>query len=307
MAKADQEKRGSVLVTGANGGIGLGVVRRLAETGWNVFAGVRSEASASAIDALRHKSITPVFLDVTDDASVATMRRQIVAASPAGLAALVNCAGIIVDGPLELIPLDHFRLQFEVNVVGPFAVTRALIPSLRRKAGRVINIGAVSARTTAPFFGPIAASKAALASLTDAMRMELAPFGIKVGLIEPGGIETGIWNTSAAFQTEGLKSQPSELVKVYKPAMDAMRAAFAKAGMDQPKVVVDAVVDGLTRSGGPKPRILVGKGASQLAFLSHLPINLRDSLLMSSLGISKALRPAAEQLVRSEATPLQQR
>jgi len=149
-----------------------------------------------------------------------------------------------------------------------------------------------------PFMGPLSASKAALASLSDAMRMEFALFGIKVALIEPGGIQTGIMETAAAMQAEGFKSQPPEMVELYRPALQALREAFAKAGADRPDVVVDAVLAALVSRGRPKPRGLVGRGASQLAFLGRLPIRLRDRMLMSSLGIAKALKPAAEKLLR---------
>jgi NAD(P)-dependent dehydrogenase (short-subunit alcohol dehydrogenase family) len=220
----------------------------------------------------------------------------------AGLFGLVNSAGIIVNGPLELIPVENFRRQLDVNVTGVFAVTRAMLDALRTAKGRVVNIGAVSARTTPPFFGPIAASKSALASLSDAMRMEFALFGIEVALIEPGGIATGIWGTAATMQAEGFKSQPRDLVELYQPALQAMREAFAKFGADQPDVVVDAVVAALTSRNKPKPRVLVGKGASQMAFLSRLPIRMRDRMLMSSLGIAKALAPAVEAL-RSRTRP----
>jgi NAD(P)-dependent dehydrogenase (short-subunit alcohol dehydrogenase family) len=149
-----------------------------------------------------------------------------------------------------------------------------------------------------PFMGPLSASKAALASQSDAMRMEFAPFGIEVALIEPGGIQTGILETAAATRAEGFKSQPPEMVELYRPALQALRGAFAKTGADRPEVVVDAVLAALVSRGKPNPRALVGKGASQLAFLGRLPIRLRDRMLMSSLGIAKALKPAAERLRR---------
>jgi hypothetical protein len=132
--------------------------------------------------------------------------------------------------------------------------------------------------------------------------MEFAPFGIDVVLIEPGGIATGIWGRAAAMQAEGFKSQTLEMIEFYRPALQAMREAFAKFGADQPAVVADAVVATLVSRGRPKPRFLVGKGASQMAFLSRLPTRMRDRMLMSSLGIAKALKPAVEALRRREST-----
>jgi NAD(P)-dependent dehydrogenase (short-subunit alcohol dehydrogenase family) len=112
------------------------------------------------------------------------------------LSGLVNMAGVIVEGPLEATPPVELRRQFEINVIGPFAVTQALLPFLKQAHGKVVNIGAISAHLTVPFYGPIAASKSALASLNDAMRLEFAQFGVDVILIEPGAMKTGIFSTS---------------------------------------------------------------------------------------------------------------
>ena len=125
-------------------------------------------------------------------------------AGAAGLAGLVNMAGIIVEGPLEAIPAQALRRQFEVNVVGPVALTQAALPLLAKARGAIVNIGAVSAHLTPPFYGPIAASKAALASLNDAMRLEFAQFGIRVFLIEPGAMRTGIFATAKAARQAWL-------------------------------------------------------------------------------------------------------
>jgi short-subunit dehydrogenase len=162
--------------------------------------------------------------------------------------------------------------------------------------GRIVNIGAATAQTTVPFFGPISASKAALASITDAMRMELKTFGIKVVLIEPGAIATTIFAKSGAAQEAALNTAPPERTLIYRPAIEAMRKVTAKSGADKISVVVEAVVAALTVR-TPKPRVLIGKGASQLAFLRHLPIRIRDSLLMRSLGIKQPLEAAARSLI----------
>jgi NAD(P)-dependent dehydrogenase (short-subunit alcohol dehydrogenase family) len=287
----------TALVTGANGGIGSTITKQLAAAGWKVFAAVRSEAAAKQIREWGLERVIPVSLDVTNDGSNAAAKELLVAATNGGgLGGLINCAGIIVDGPLELVTVENFRKLFEVNVIAPFALTRALLPLLRTAHGRVVNIGAVSAHTTAPFFGPIAASKAALASLSDAMRMEFAPFGIDVVLIEPNGVKTPIWKTSSEAQEEGFKNQPSEIVEAYRPAIKAMKVAFATATTDRPETVSEAVFEALSQESRPKPRRLIGKGAMQVALVGRLPIRIRDRLLMSSLGISKSLAPAVKLL-----------
>jgi NAD(P)-dependent dehydrogenase (short-subunit alcohol dehydrogenase family) len=207
------------------------------------------------------------------------------------LSGLVNMAGIIVEGPLEAIPPAELRRQLDINVVGPLALTQALLPLLKAARGRVINIGAISAHVTVPFYGPIAASKSALASLNDAMRMEFAQFGIEVILIEPGAMKTGIFAISRSARDATLATLPAH-EQHYRPALAAMDRAFEEAGADDPDVVVNAVLKALFAR-TPKPRVVVGKGTSALLMLSHLPIRTRDKLVKSALGLTAALKPAA--------------
>jgi NAD(P)-dependent dehydrogenase (short-subunit alcohol dehydrogenase family) len=168
--------RGTAVVTGAGGGTGGAIVQRLAKHGFRVRAALRTQAAVDAFARQAGDRIVPLLLDVTDEASVEAAAHTVIdEVGEVGLVGLVNSVGIIVDGPLELITVENFRRQFEVNVTGIFAVTRAFLPALRQGRGRVVNIGGAFARTTMPFMGPLSASKAALASLGDAMRMEFAP------------------------------------------------------------------------------------------------------------------------------------
>jgi NAD(P)-dependent dehydrogenase (short-subunit alcohol dehydrogenase family) len=210
--------------------------------------------------------------------------------APPGLAGLVNMAGIIVEGPLEAIPAQELRRQFEVNVIGPVALTQAALPLLAKARGAIVNIGAVSAHLTPPFYGPIAASKAALASLNDAMRLEFAQFGVRVFLIEPGAMKTGIFATAKATRDAWHADRP-DLERRYRPALAAMERAFEKSGADDPDVVVRAVIAALSGRRA-RPRAVVGKGAGAFVLLSRLPIRLRDRVVKSALGLSEALKPA---------------
>lgn len=294
------DSKGAVLLTGATGGIGRLAADKLASLGFTVYAAARSP-DVRATDANRPSSgpIVPLVLDVTDDASIHQAAGHLESLlGPRGLAGLINNAGIIVKGPLDLVSPEDFRRQFDVNVTGPFALTRAMLPLLRRGGGRVINIGASSARTAVPFFGAISASKAAMASLSDAMRMEFAPLGVRVVLIEPGAIATSIHETSAKLHEKSLGLEPPEKVAFYAKASAAVKEAMRKSPVDKPEVVANAIVAALTER-RPKPRLLVGKGSGQLAFLRHLPISLRDRLLTSSLGIAKPLAAAQASVVQS--------
>jgi NAD(P)-dependent dehydrogenase (short-subunit alcohol dehydrogenase family) len=278
-----------IVVTGASAGIGKALVERLARDGRNVIAMARDPARVDIPN--RPGRVEAVRLDFDDPPSVGAGSREIAGiVGAAGLAGLVNMAGIIVEGPLEAVPPQAIRRQFEVNVIGPVILTQALLPLIAKARGTVVNIGAVSAHLTPPFYGPIAASKAALASLNDAMRQEFAPLSVKVVLIEPGAMKTGIFASSRTARDEWLAQRP-DVERRYRPALAAMERAFEKSGADNPELVVDAVIAALSRR-RTKPRAVVGKGAGAFVMMSRLPIRLRDRLMRSALGLNEALKPA---------------
>ena len=279
-----------ILVTGATAGIGKALVGRLASEGRNVIAAARDPARLRVPNGPGR--VEAVRLDFDEPSTVEAAARDVARiAGAASLGGLVNMAGIIVEGPLEAIPMPALRRQFEVNVIGPVALTQALLPMLAKARGAVVNIGAVSAHLTPPFYGPIAASKAALASLNDAMRLEFAQFGIRVFLIEPSAMKTGIFATSRAAWDAWLAARP-DLEQRYRPAFAAMERAFEKSGADDPEVVVKAVIAALSGRSA-KLRTAIGKGAGAFVLMSRLPIRLRDRLVKSALGLSQALRPAS--------------
>lgn len=276
-----------MVVTGATGGIGKALVARLIADGRNVIATARDASRIAAPNGPGR--IERVSLDLEQPSTIAQASQAIARiASSGGLSGLVNMAGVIVEGPLEAIPPAEFRRQLEINVIGPFALTQALLPLLKQARGTVVNIGAISAHLTIPFYGPIAASKSALASLNDAMRLELAQFGIRVVLVEPGAMRTGIFSTSRAARDANLSASP-ELERRYRPALVAMDRAFEKSGADDPRAVVKAVMLALNGNRS-KLRMVVGKGTGALLFLSRLPIGTRDRLVKNALGLSAALK-----------------
>ena len=182
--------RAHTLVTGASSGIGRATALRLAAAGQHVYAGVRTEADAAALaQAAAGWELTPVILDVTDPVQIAAAATTVTDhVGPAGLDGLVNNAGIGVAAPTELLPLDTFRRLLEINVVGQLAVTQTFLPLLRAARGRIVVISTIGVRFRPPFAGPLDATKAALAELAHALRQELAPWGIRVILIEPASI-----------------------------------------------------------------------------------------------------------------------
>jgi NAD(P)-dependent dehydrogenase (short-subunit alcohol dehydrogenase family) len=277
-----------VMVTGGTGGIGKALIAGLAANGHNVIATARRPQRLSTV--VGPGRVAGVQLDLEDSESIEAAVREVAGIVGRGqLSGLVNMAGVIVEGPLEAIPPADLRRQLEINVIGPFAVTQALLPLLKQARGKVVNIGAISAHLTVPFYGPIAASKSALASLNDAMRLEFAQFGIDVILIEPGAMKTGIFSTSRAARDARLLRLP-ELERHYRPALIAMDRAFEKAGADDPQVTVDAVIKALFGN-RCSARAVVGKQTSVMLMLSRLPIRARDRLVKGALGLSAALKP----------------
>jgi NAD(P)-dependent dehydrogenase (short-subunit alcohol dehydrogenase family) len=183
----------TIVVTGASAGIGRATALLLAREGWTVFAGARrAEPLATLAAEAPAGSVVTLPLDVTDEASVRAAAEEVARrTNGAGPDALVNNAGYSICGPLEDVCDADLKQQFAVNVFGLMSVTRAFVPAMRRRgAGRIVNISSIVGRVSAPFQGPYAASKHALEALSDALRAELAPFGVKVVVIQPGPIST---------------------------------------------------------------------------------------------------------------------
>jgi NAD(P)-dependent dehydrogenase (short-subunit alcohol dehydrogenase family) len=223
-----------------------------------------------------------VRMDLTDPDSVLAAGARVCGSGP--LTGLVNNAGVALPGPLEHIPLEVFRRQLEVNLVGQLAVTQAVLPALRqaRERGakaRVVMIGSIGGRIAQPMLGPYHASKFGLVGLTDTLRAELAPSGIQVVLIEPGAIATPIWDRGAAAGDELLAQLSQAGQQVYGAQIDAAKASAARSASrgSPPDVVAQVVVAALTAD-NPRPRYLVGADARIAAAIARLPFRLRYRL-----------------------------
>jgi NAD(P)-dependent dehydrogenase (short-subunit alcohol dehydrogenase family) len=276
--------RPHVLVTGASSGIGRATALHLARSGFHVFAGIRKPADGTALAsaaAAAADQVTPVIVDVTDAQQLTSAVTAIAGhVGDAGLAGLVNNAGIGVFGPLELIPVEQFRRQLEVNVTGQLAVTQAVLPLLRKARGRIVMIGSIGARFTPPFVGPLATSKSALATLSDALRQELAPWGIGVSVIEPGSIRSEAVDKLEADARAVLDDATPQGRDLYESAFLHLVAFFS--GIHQkgssPDVVAHTVEHAL-RAARPRSRYLSGKNARPMATVARLlPVPVQDGL-----------------------------
>lgn len=274
----------AVVVTGASSGIGAATATRLAGAGFVVFAGVRNAEDAAAVSA-RSANIRPLQLDVTVADSIASAGRT-VETSGIPLYGLINNAGIAVAGPLEYLPIGELRMQLEINVTGVVAATQAFLPLLRKTHGRIINVGSIQGRLTAPFLGPYSASKMALEAITDALRIELAPFGVSVSIIEPGAVATPIWKKGAAQKDRLLEGMPPAALEHYGKAIDAVAAVAEseeRSGLP-PEELAELLLRILTAK-KPRARYLVGTPARIQSVIAHLPESLRDRLIRRTMRL----------------------
>jgi NAD(P)-dependent dehydrogenase (short-subunit alcohol dehydrogenase family) len=274
----------SALVTGASRGIGRAVASRLAERGWEVYAGVRRREDADALNADQSR-ISPVILDVTDEQQIAALDGVL----PEDLDAVINNAGIVVDGPVEAISPAELRRQLEVNVVAQITVTQAVLPRLRRSRGRVLFVSSVSGRAVTPWLGAYSASKFALEALADALRIELRPWGIKVILIEPGNTDTDLWRSADKQLEETAAGFEEEHRRLYAGHIEGMRRLTPV--MQRTAVPVERVVDAVERALSdrrPRARYPVGAATkAQVALSAASPTRINDAVLARVAGIKR--------------------
>jgi NAD(P)-dependent dehydrogenase (short-subunit alcohol dehydrogenase family) len=200
MAETTKPTSRAVLITGCSSGIGRATAERLAAAGWSVYATARRPESIADLEA---KGCHPLALDVTDEES---MRRAIatVEAAEGAVGVLVNNAGYSQSGAIEDLPLDRIRRQFETNVFGPIRLTQLVLPGMRRQRwGKIVNLSSMGGKLTFPGGGAYHATKHALEALSDALRFEVAGFGIDVIVIEPGLILTS-FGEAAVESLEGV-------------------------------------------------------------------------------------------------------
>jgi NAD(P)-dependent dehydrogenase (short-subunit alcohol dehydrogenase family) len=275
----------SVLVTGASTGIGRATALRLDGAGWRVFAGVRKEADAEGLREAASPRLTPVNLDVTEPEQIAAVTEQVERESEGGLDGLVNNAGVAIPGPLETMPVEDLRRQLEVNLVAYVAVTQAMLPAIRRAEGRIVFLSSIGGRIAFPFGGPYHASKFGTEAIGDVFRQELRPWGIEVAIIEPGSIDTPIWERGQATGAE-IESRSPQTGLLYGAAIEKFRKmieATAERGIP-PEKVAKAIAHAL-ESSRPKTRYLVGLDAKVQARIRPLiPTRLFDRIVARQLG-----------------------
>jgi len=277
----------SVMVTGASTGIGRATALRLDADGWRVFAGVRREADAEALREAGSDRLEPVILDVTDADQIAAARDRIAGElDGAGLDGLVNNAGVALPGPLETLPIEDFRRQIEVNLTGQVAVTQAMLGLIRKARGRIVFISSIGGRIAFPLTGAYHASKFGIEAVGDVFRQELRPWGIAVSIVEPGSIDTPIWERGEAAADEIGQRAHSAQEDLYGKAIESYRKVvrqLAARGI-APEKVAGAVEHALSAD-RPRARYLVGLDAKIQARLKPIvPTPVFDWVVARMMG-----------------------
>ena len=278
-----------ILVTGASTGIGAACVDKLIASGFFVFGSVRTEADAERLQIRYGSNFSPLIFDVTNDRdilqSVECVDRKLAGAKLAGL---VNNAGMAAPGPLLHIPMSKFREQIAVNLTGQLQVIQAFAPCLGAgeqnrsgPPGRIVNMSSVAGRFAAPFLGAYSASKFGFEALSDALRRELYPFGVKLTVVQPGMIATTIWD-----KAEEVDFSPYEHT-IYAAPAQRMREWIINKGRLAPSAdkVANAVLYALVAK-NPPTRIAVVQNSLIDYFLPPLlPTKLADWLVVRQMKL----------------------
>jgi NAD(P)-dependent dehydrogenase (short-subunit alcohol dehydrogenase family) len=276
----------NALITGASTGIGEACALHLDRLGHRVFAGVRRTVDGERLAAQTSGRLVPVMLDVTDPEQIAAAAVTIdEAVGGEGLHGLVNNAGTAMGGPVEFLPLDDWRQQLEVNVLGQVAVTQAMLGLLRRATGRVVFIGSISGRLSTPLMAPYGASKFAIEAIGSSLSEELRPWGMRVVIVEPGTIATPIWDKGRATADQLEAAMPDEARALYGGEIDRMRSmidAQERSGIP-PAAVAEVVFQALS-SRRPKRRYVVGVEAKAAAVMARLLPDAALAPILRRLG-----------------------
>ncbi|MGB8956485.1 MAG: SDR family oxidoreductase [Tumebacillaceae bacterium] len=277
-------ERGIVLITGTSSGFGLLTSVALAKEGYHVVAAMRDLGKSGRLLQAAQEAGVPegrievVRLDVTEMESIPGVMAGILD-KHGRIDVLINNAGYAKGGFVEDVPLEAWREQFETNVFGLIAMTKAVIPSMReRRAGKIVNISSISGRLGFPAMGPYSASKFAVEGFSEALRLEMLPFGVDVVLVEPAAYKTDIWDKGLEGMEVDLASPYVDLMR----GMNKMARQSAERGGDPQEVV--ALIQSLLQTPAPRLRHPIGQGVKQMLFLRHfLPSNSVERIMIKRL------------------------
>jgi NAD(P)-dependent dehydrogenase (short-subunit alcohol dehydrogenase family) len=269
-----------VLISGCSSGIGRALANEFATRNYRVFATARKSSSIG----IRSPRVDISALDVTKKRSIEACVKHVL--KKAGkIDILINNAGYGLMGPIIDIPLADFSKQFETNVTGLVALTQAAAPHMiQARSGMIVNISSVSGVTPTPFSGAYCATKSAVNAISDVLRMELAPFGISVLTIQPGGIKSGFGSTAA-------KTIEKKKNSVYAPVIKYIigRATASQRNSNTAEELAHAVADVLEKDRIP-PLVRFGIHSTRMPLMKKLPIRLLDKILIKRSGLIQLMK-----------------
>jgi NAD(P)-dependent dehydrogenase (short-subunit alcohol dehydrogenase family) len=283
-----EQSKPTIVITGVSTGIGYATAKLLAERGFQVFGSVRSEQDAKHTSQTLVSDFFPLIFDVTDQPSVqkaADLVREKLGQQR--LFGLINNAGIEMAGPLAYLPVERFRTQLEVNLIGVLSVTQSFLPLLGTEPnrigspGRIINISSMLGRLAVPFVGAYCASKFGLEGLSDTLRREMVLFGIDVVVVEPGAIVTPIWEKAEGKMLQDYPNTPYQrsLTRFVETAMKSGREGF-------PASKVAELIERILSTKKPKARYtLIPKHLVEYTIPRLLPARTLDYFMGKYLGI----------------------
>ncbi len=283
MSKSSEK---TVLVTGCSTGIGYSTAQHLAENGFLVLAGVRKESDCDRLKEIP-TNITPAILDVTDTGAIDAVTNLIEDTYAHSFYGVVNNAGVMYPGPLEVIEMDQMRREMDVNYFGVVALTKQLLPIIKRVRGRIVNMSSMNGRMAMPAVGSYSATKFALEGFTDALRMEIAQTGVTVSLIEPGQIKTSIFNKALEVHSNLNSNLREEHVKEYGPLMKAveMGMEMGNNSSTDPLQVAQIVHVALSEE-KPQHRYVVGDDALGFAqMIENCTSEEVDTQILTAFGL----------------------
>lgn len=290
MSSSENGQLKTVLVTGGTDGLGRATAILLAQEGYRVFAAGRDAQKRAALEQFAEEHelrLETLALDVTDDVSAARAVGEIERRT-GGVDVLVNNAGIAIVAVMEEITLGDLRKQFETNMIAPVRMAQLVLPGMReRRRGRIINMSSIAGKISNPLMGPYSGSKHALEAVSDAMRMELAHFGIQVVLIEPGFIPTNINQASAGLSAMYVQNAAaSAYARTYSGFLEMWKKVVNRSRSkpeDCARVILQAI-----RADSPKARYLVTREAKISAAMKWLLSDRRmDQITLRMLGMHR--------------------
>jgi len=285
----------TVFITGAATGIGCATAKKLDQMGWRVFAGVLPGQSTNDLLQGASKQLQAIEIDITNETMVAQAAATVKqAVGEQGLSALINNAAIADTGSgvLAGVSISKAQRMFEVNVWGTLKVIQHFLPLLHQYGpARMVNMSSGIVRVPVPTSGIYMMTKCCIDAMTRTLRMELAPFGIEVTAIEPGGVRTPMTDGAESNMEKNWAEMSAEICERYKPALSVTNKMLAKQLEDanEPEYIADGIIKALTRK-NPSPRYMVGKEVKLVPMLQRLTSErLFESILLSQFGLKRGV------------------